>query len=172
LEFEEIRRCLDVSVAHSVTIDVVEVSEAPGNLRAITIHSDNRVTIEFQRCAEYIVDDWEGGGLKYVGRYDSLESAVQDLQLYLDKPVREWRNYTRERYEPVITAEADSSANWAYFENLVREGKMLLPEHGRFEIAGVHWRHVRRYGTYRPDKLLEEQELTLREGGFEPDDDS
>jgi hypothetical protein len=171
MDQDEVQRYLDTSIAHSVTIDVREIAEAPGHLRTITIHAGIQVTIEFQKCSEYIEGDWEGGGLKYVGQYDALEEAVRDLEGYLATPIGKWRNYTRERYEPLMVTEADSTENLAYFENQVRQRSIPLPEHGGFVLAGIHWRHIQRYGEYRPDKLLEEQDLMLREQGIEPGDD-
>jgi hypothetical protein len=163
MDHDEIQRYLDVSSAHSVTVDVQEVSEAPGNLRTITIHRDIRVAIEFQKCSEYASADWEGGGLKYVGKYSALLDAVLSLEEFLGRAVREWVNFTREPYEPAVLEEPDPAANLAYFERLVRENNMVLPRGGGFQLAGIYWRHVQRYGTYRPDKLLEEQELTLKD---------
>jgi hypothetical protein len=160
---EEVRRYLDVSLAHSIVIDVREVGEAPGYLRSITIHRDYCVTIEFQKCSEYIEGDIEGSGLKFVGEYDTLENAIGDLEEFVGQTVEKWVNYTEERYLPVIVVESEPAKNLEYFEHLVRINAIPLPERGRFQIAGIYWRHVRRYGEYRPDKLLEEQELLLAE---------
>jgi len=171
MDYEELKRYVEVSIAHSITVDVRAVPDAPGNVRTTTIHSDYRVTIEFQKCSEYVSGDFEGGGLKYVGQYETLDDAVRALEKYLASPVRQWRNYTRERFEPVLLAEPDSAANLAYFERIVRERRISLPGRGRFRLAGVHWRHVERYGEYRGDKLIEEQELTLRERDIESESD-
>jgi hypothetical protein len=169
MDYDEIRRYLDVSLAHSISIDVRDVLEAPGNVRTVTIHRDARVTIEFQKSTEYSGGDYEGSGLKYVGKYDSVDDAVRGLEKYLARPMHEWRNYTRDRYDPVVKHESPPAENLAYFEGLVRERKMPLPEGGNFQLAGIYWRHIQRYGEYRQDKLIEEQDLTLTEHGFDPD---
>jgi Uma2 family endonuclease len=50
---DEIELAMDVGLDHSIVIDVREVIEAPGNLRTVTIHQGNSVTIEFERCEDY-----------------------------------------------------------------------------------------------------------------------
>jgi hypothetical protein len=171
MERDELQRYLDVSIAHSVTVDIEEVGEAPGCLRSITIHRDGRVTIEFQRCGEYLEGDFEGGGLKYVGKYPSIDDAIADLENYLSRPLAAWRNYTCDPHNPLRVAEPDPEANTAYFEGLVRNGAMRLPHGGDFQLAGIYWRHIQRYGEYRRDKLQEEQDLNFRERGILVDDD-
>jgi hypothetical protein len=171
MDYDEVRRYCDASLAHSITIDVREVAEAAGNLRTVTIHDDHSVTIEFQRCADYVQPDPEGGGLKYVGKYESLEAAVLDLEEYLEKAVVAWSNFTSTPYEPRVLDEPDPQANVAYFESLVRARAMRLPVRGAFEIAGIYWRHVALWGEYRRDRLGEETEISLRERGVSEDGD-
>jgi hypothetical protein len=50
---DEITRYLDVSPAHSITIDVREVDEAPGWVRTV-IHTASSTTIEFLKGSEYL----------------------------------------------------------------------------------------------------------------------
>jgi hypothetical protein len=162
MDRDEIFRYLHASLAHSITVDVMEVSEAPGNVRTITIHNDDRVTIEFQKSQEYVEGGDESGGLKYYAPYPELEEAIQDLEEYLGRPVEEWGNFTSQRYEPMVLEEPDPAANFRYFEDLVRRKLIKLPRLGKYELAGIHWRHIALYGEYRPDKLREEAEARLR----------
>lgn len=142
-------------------VDVREVAGVAGYLRTVTIHRGNRVTIEFQLVTEYLSGDMEGGGLKYISAYDELPEAVRDLEDFLNAPISAWRNFTRQPLE-VLPAEAESAPpENEYFENLVRANGVQLPRAGHYRIAGIYWRHIARYGQYREDKLLEEQEEDL-----------
>lgn len=161
MDLSEIARYLNVGLAHSVTIDVREIEAAPGVLRVVTIRRGNSVTIEYEPALEYVTGDFEGGGLKYVASYDTLEDAVRDLEEYLGTPVEGWRNFTRNPYEPTIVEQPDALKNQQFFEAQVRARSIALPRRARYDIAGIHWRHIERYGEYRPDKLLEEAELAL-----------
>ncbi len=171
IEAHRVARYPDVSLAHSVVVDVLEVAEAPGNLRTITIHDGLDVTIEFETCTAYLESDIEGGGLKYVGHYDTIDDAIADLEDYLGTPVQEWINFTENPYEPTISSEPDPAKNLRYFEDLVRQRRMILPKRGGFELAGIYWRHIELFGEYRKDKLKEEWEHHLRKRGISVDDD-
>jgi len=164
----EIGRYLYASLAHSITVDVVEIEEASGTLRTVTIRNDLSVTIEFPPALEYVTGDFEGGGLKYRAIYDRLEDIVDDLQDFLGKPIAEWRNFTESPYEPSVVEAPDPMKNLAFFEDQVRTGKVRLPRKGRYRLAGIHWRHIELYGEYRQDKLGEETELAIQEY---PDED-
>lgn len=94
MDANEVRRFLDVSLAHSIIVDAQEIAQAPGNLRTVTLHRENGVTIEFQSCLSHAQGNSEGGGLKYVGEYGSLDELIFDLERYLCKPVTAWSNHT------------------------------------------------------------------------------
>lgn len=171
MDRDEVRRYLDVSLVHSIVIDVQEVPEAPGTLRSIMIHEDQDVTIEYQTCAEYVTGDSEGGGLKYIGHYDAMDELVEDIEEYLGKPIEQWHNFTATPFEPEILSEPNPEQNLRYFEDLVRDRRLSLPRRGEFEVAGIHWRHIELFGEYRPDKLMEEMEHHLKKHGIPLDDD-
>lgn len=168
MDLDELRRYLDVSLWHSVVVDVRELPEAPGFLRTVTVRQGYRVTIVYEKCSEYI-DGTGEGWIKYIGKYNALEVLVEDLAQYIGKPIAEWQNYTRDPYEPKVLDEPDHAANMNYFEDMVRSRRMALPPRGDFKHAYVEWRHIERYGEFRQDKLAEEQDLWLREHNTDPD---
>lgn len=175
MDFKEIERYILAGASHSVCVHAVEVDEAPGCLRTITIHrADDAirggmvtpVTIEFEDCEAYVDQDFEGGGLKYCGVYPSLEKAVDDLEEFLGMPVSQWHNFTREPLEPRFATQSNWEANLAYFEDLVRSNAVELPKGAGYRIQGAHWRHIAKYGRFRPDKVFEEQEEELSVSRF------
>lgn len=170
MDANEVRRYLDVSLGHAIVVDVQEVVDAPGNLRTITIHRGNGVTIEFQSCADYVQGNDEGGGLKYVGEYGTLDELILDLEAYLGKAVTDWSNYTLNPYEPKMVDDAEPAATLKHFEDLVRRRLTALPAHGGFELAGIYWRHIDLFGEYRPDLLGEETKIALRKRGVPEED--
>ncbi len=170
LNSTEIERLLNVSLVHSVEVDVREVNEAPGNLRTVTIYEDH-VTIEFETCVDYVHGTGEGYGLKYTGQYETFDECIRSLEDYLGKRMSEWSNYTETPYEPKILDQPDPAANQRYFEGLVRDRKMRLPTGGDFHLAGIYWRHLELFGEYRPDRLEEEQEIALRKRGVLPEEE-
>lgn len=54
----------------------------------------------------------------------------------------------------------------------MRARTMPLPPNGHFQIGTIYWRHVQRWGEYRPDMLEEEQRLYFLERGIDLDDES
>jgi hypothetical protein len=164
----EIERHLHAGRGHSVVVDAREVDEAPGNVRLVTIHRGNRVSIEYDQARAYVEGDFEGGGLKYVAQYGSLDELLSDLEDFLGAKVEAWTNYTAAPLVPKTLDDPDGLASRAMFEDLVRRSAVPLPPRGKYELAGIHWRHVARYGEYRPDKAFEEQEERL--GGYDDDE--
>lgn len=167
MDRQELERYLHISRSHSVVIDVTEVVGAPGILKIVTVHQGNSVSIEFEKARAYVEGDMEGGGLKYVARYPDMDVLIQDLEEYLDRPLEECRNFTAEPLVPPVLDEPDPVRNMEYLEGLVRQQLVRLPRRGQYQLAGVYWRHIAKYGTYRPDKLLEEQDehLALSKNG-------
>jgi hypothetical protein len=170
MDRSEIERYVDVSIAHSITIDVCDWKPAPGYVRTITVYRNNRVMIEFQKAHEYVTRDWEGAGLRYVGQYADLDSLVCDLQHFLARSLAEWKNYTAAPYTPKVLNEPDPEANNSYFENAVRRDTICLPGGGSFEVAGAYWRQIRDYGIFRPEKLAEDTDELLRRRGIDPNE--
>jgi hypothetical protein len=168
MDTQEIQRLLDVSVAHSVVVDVRECPEAPGNLRIVTIYQDYGVCIEFDRTQAYVDGDIEGSGPKYIAKYEDLDSLVSDLEGYLGMPVGSWTNFTAMPYVPNVGEAFDFAKSLTYFEDIVRRGAVQLPQGARYRQAVPYFRHIAKYGAFRKDKVFEEQE---EEFGFESDDD-
>jgi len=157
----DIERYLHARLGHSVIVDVREVEDAPGNVRTVTIHRDYKVTIEYETSKSYAEGESEGGGLKYIGQYLSLDDLIVDLEEYLEAKMQQWRNFTSEPLSPASLDDPDSVKSQQYFEDLVRRRAVPLPRGVSYKLAGVYWRHISKYGEYRQDKLLEEQEDEL-----------
>ena len=162
MDLAEIQRYLSASRGHSVCVHVCEVPEAPGYLRTVMIHDDLAVTIEYDDCKTYVEQDCEGGGLKYVGKYDTLSKLVEDLELWLGLPVDRWTNHTAEPFSPAHLDNAEPEANQKFFEDLVRSNSVSLPS-GRYEIAGIYWQQIARHGDYSLERAFEEQEEEFRQ---------
>lgn len=161
MNFEDIRRTINVGLHHSIEVDAREVAEAPGTLKTVTIHRPSSASIEFERCEDYARGEGEGAGLKYVAQYSTLEDLVRDLEEYLESPMESWRNYSLQPLVPECLQEPDYDSNMKFFESLVRDKKMHLPPGASYELAGIYWRHIDMYGEYRPDKLGEETDIAL-----------
>lgn len=157
----EIERALEVGHAHSMVIDVREVAEAPGTLRKVTLYRACRVEVEFERCEDYVNDNGEGAGLKYIGTYPGFDSMVSDLEQYLGRKVDTWRDLSPHEFVPSTLVDPAPAATLAFFEAKVRNGEHDIPVRGRFELAGIHWRHVALFGKYRPDKLGDEVDVVI-----------
>jgi hypothetical protein len=158
----QIEQYLNVGRGHSVVIDARELEDVPGNMRKVTIHRGNRVTIEYDKARAYAEGDSEGGGLKYVAEYPEMDVLLADLEEYLGSMIEEWSNFTESPLVPTTLDDPDPVKSLRYFEDLVRRSAVPLPQRGTYELAGVYWRHIAKYGEYREDKLLEEQEEELR----------
>ena len=69
------------------------------------------MTIEFEKCMDYVHRTGEGAGLKCVGHYEAIDECVRSLEVYLGKRVSAWSNSTATPYEPQILNEPDPAAN-------------------------------------------------------------
>jgi len=165
MDKNEIERYLDVSLGHSIIVDVSIVDGAPGFLRTVTIHQGNSVTIEFEKARSYLECNSEGAWLKYIAQYRDLDELTKDLEEFLGKPVRMWSNFTAEPYTLAVQEEPDPAAVKKFFEDAVRQNAISLPCRVEYKIASPYWRHIAKYGEFREDKIWEEQEehLGLRE---------
>jgi hypothetical protein len=162
MDREQIERYLNGGRGHSVVVDARDVEGAPGNVRTVTIHRGNRVTIEYDKASAYVAGDCENGGLKYVAEYPDLDELLADLEAFLGAKVQRWGNFTKSPLAPTVLDDPEPEKSLRYFEDLVRRRGVPLPTRGNYELAGVYWRHIAKYGEYREDKLLEEQDEELR----------
>jgi hypothetical protein len=157
MDRSELKQYLDVAAGHSVVVDVREVPGLPGIVRTITVHRDQSVTIEYDRARAYVEGEIEGYGPKLIAKYDALDALVEDLAGFLSMPIEQWRNYSKERFEPAVLDDPDPAQTMTAFEDMVRTRSIPLPEKGRYEFASPYWRHILKYGQYRPDMVFEEQ---------------
>lgn len=167
MDKEELVRYLDASIAHSIVVDVRELDSVPGILRMVTIHRDLSVSIEYMPSSVYLEGSPEGGVLKYMGTFESVDEAVNTLEVFLETPLDGWKNYTAEPYSPSIEPPVENAT--AILEELVRRKSIKLPAKGDFDYSSVYWRLIGKFGEYRPDKVLEEQGAWYREHGFDVD---
>lgn len=160
----EIVRYLAVAHGHSIVVDVRRVEGVPGVLRAITIHQDNTVTIEFDRAVAYAEGDSEGWGPKYIGRYDGLPKLIDSLERYLGCPAASWANYTATPFVVEEVDEAfDAEAAHAHFVELIRGRQLQLPEGASYCFGDAYWDHIERFGEYREELAFEDQEARWKD---------
>lgn len=145
-----------------VVVDVRPVEGAPGHVRTVTLHRALRVTIEYQRSREYVDNDSEGGGPKYTATYASLDELLRDLEHFLGTPMEAWQNFSSNPFVPPVLEDPDPGKSLGFFEELVRNARVPLPSGALFEPADLYFRHVAKYGRYRPDLLEEEEAESLR----------
>jgi hypothetical protein len=157
MENDELERYLNVGRHHSVVVDVREFPEMAGIVRVVTVGQGNEVTIEYDLSRAYVEGDIEGSGPRYMASYQTLEMLIDDLSDFLGKSPQSWRNYTNEPFVPTLLDVPDASAAWKHLEQLVRTNAVPLPRKSTYEQASIYWRHIAKYGVYRPDKLLEEE---------------
>jgi hypothetical protein len=100
MDRSELKQYLDVVAGHSIVVDVRGV--LPGIVRAITVHREQSVTIEYDRARAYVEGETEGYGPKLIAKYDALDALVEDLAGFLSMPIEQWRNYSKERFEPSV----------------------------------------------------------------------
>jgi hypothetical protein len=65
---------------------------------------------------------------------------------------------------PTILDELTPPENQRYLEDLIRRGALPLPSEGNYRLGGIYWRHIAKYGAFRPDRLFEEQDEHLASG--------
>ena len=148
MQRSDIERYLLAARGHSIIVDARELAAVPGVVRTITIHRENRVTIEFDRSLTYFDGDGEGWGPKYLAAYADLEDLIADLEDFLGQKLEAWRNYTAEPFIPSTLVEPGLSGQ-QYFEDLVRRDAVELPRKGGFEHTDIYWRRVAKRGESR-----------------------
>lgn len=120
---DEIKTYTSLGRNHSVCIDISFVAEIPGVLRHIEIYRNNLVWICFK---SYGLDE---GGASYKGKFSSLEDLVLALELYLNNPISEWKNYSKTGEYPEKIRFDPIEMNYKTF--LLVTSK-LLPKQGDF----------------------------------------
>lgn len=161
---KEIEAYLDVCGGYFAVVDVREVAEAPGTVRTVTVWKEGAVRIEYLGARAYVSGSDEGGvGLTYKAAYRSLGDALDALCVYLGAEVEAWANYRQTPLVPRVLDDVNPEKTRLYFEGLVRDGRVALPAGARFVLTDVYWRHIAKFGRYRKDKLLEEQDEFLEE---------
>jgi hypothetical protein len=157
MDVNELERVLRVAGGHSIIIDARLAVEAEGYVRLTQIHEDASVTIEFVRAADYSFGE-DDGALKLVGEFPDVRAAAACLERFLGKPIAAWRDFSA---SPLELADNMPAADLPKLEELVKARAVPVPTDGRFYLAGIHWRHLERYGEYRHDKWEEEQQEFL-----------
>ncbi|MDQ3031640.1 MAG: hypothetical protein M3Y87_04425 [Myxococcota bacterium] len=129
------------------------------------------MTIEYPSAAEYISGDFEGDGLRFIGKYGNRDDAIRDVEEFLGRDIRGWRNYDEQPHTPTAVIETPfSDDSVAYFERLVRQRSVTLPRSAEFSVGGIYWEHIALWGEFREDRLGEETELRLRARGIVDDE--
>lgn len=149
---DDIRRILLLGDPKAVVVSVSDVTEAPGNVRTVTIRKVSRVEIEFESARQYLEGSWEGG-IKLVGHYETLDATIDDLIDFLG-PLSSWTNHTHQKFQPLRLDEPDADSNAAWFERAVREGLFETPRGTSYEFSDPYWRQIRDFGHFRPELLL------------------
>ena len=155
MKFEEIRRYVNVSRAHSIGVDARDVHGLSGWMRLVTICWPAMIRIEYLTAEDYLNCNLTGG-LRYIGQYATLEAAVDDLQIFLGTNIESWRNYTSEPHEPTQVRELQPDANTRFLIAAVHERTLELPTGTSYRQGDFYWRQIEAFGEFRPDEFAPE----------------
>lgn len=164
MDYHKIEECLLGRVPHSVITDICDLEGVPGWLRIITVYPGLSVWIELLPAHAYLDGSWrDTSGLRYIAEYQELGALVADLEQYTGRRIGSWVNYNDNAYEPRFADELDPAANAEMVHHAVRERSFPLPRGAVYRQGDLYWRHIERYGEFRPDKLEEEEQQDGRD---------
>jgi hypothetical protein len=128
MDRQEIESALATGAGRQVCILLDRPGEVPGYVRAISIHSRNRVQIAFE------VEGLDEGGAYFWATYKSLDLAIAALEEFLQLPVSEWRR-------PSLDPRADDRAapDHAALAAAIRTGSLRFPADAEFKLESPYW---------------------------------
>lgn len=134
MTLDELRQVLALTPNHSILLDIRLSSEFPGYVRSVELCEDLRICVSFE---VYGLDE---GGAYYWGTYFSLESAVRDLEVYLETSLVEWSGESADSYPPQPQSlNEELKIGHASLKDAISERRVALPKQGAFELRSSYW---------------------------------
>lgn len=99
----------------------------------------------------------EGEGIRWGAISDNLDFIIENLELFVKKPVSEWTNYTRMGLQPyyaskIVTHEHYQNS-YKVFDEKYKNGKLLLPKGLQFKLQTPEGGALKNQSKYqRPNK--------------------
>ncbi|MFC4314070.1 hypothetical protein ACFPN2_33665 [Steroidobacter flavus] len=94
-------------------------------------HTTYHVSVEFEPLT--LVE--QGEGVRWGTSSDDLESIIQGLESFIQKPLGEWTHQTKiEFYDSEIVTNEHYQNSWNVFRDKYQNGKLLLPKGLQFTL--------------------------------------
>jgi hypothetical protein len=90
MDRNELFNYIELGRLYGVRVDVRLTPEYPGYIRVVGFHRYNEVIIEF-----YALGTEEEAAIELVGKYASLEQAINSIENYLGMPIEKWTNFNK-----------------------------------------------------------------------------
>lgn len=113
-------------------IDISLSNDLPGFVRKVIIWKDLQVTIKFDNYG------YDEGGIYYVGNFESLDELVENIEVYLEKPISAWENFSQTGNYPERRSEFSISGDT--IKEKIRQGNISLPNKGSFFLTSGYWK--------------------------------
>lgn len=138
MNVEEIERYLASSSSRSICVDRCMSEKYPGFVRDITISNPSDVIVEFN------VHGFDEGGLQLRLHYLNLTDLIQEVALFLGKPIEKWANHNRTGWYPNAPDDSiDFDVSGNSLKNDLSRGALELPAGWLSQtIPSDYWRSL------------------------------
>ena len=136
LDIEKIGNYLDNSSNKSVQVDI-SISAYPGFVREVKL-TPSGVYVS------YFPWGLNEAGVKFLGKYVSLDSLVKCLEDFIGKPVNQWFNYKKyDGYpEEIPITEEKIKESYCLLEKDIKDKSIKLPDGIVFECVDSSYGHL------------------------------
>jgi hypothetical protein len=105
--------------------------EYPGFVRSIIFREGNSVSVEFE---QYGFDE---AGAYFNAKYQSLDAAIDAVEIFLGSPIESWQNYNKTGNYPEEPYQLDASDGYAKLVEAIRNDIVPLPRGSRFSLQNA-----------------------------------
>jgi hypothetical protein len=128
---DEVYRYICVGSSKSVCVDIRLMPEYPGFVRSIIFREGNSVSVEFE---QYGFDE---AGAYFNAKYQSLDAAIDAVEIFLGSPIESWQNYNKTGNYPEEPYQLDASDGYAKLVEAIRNDIVPLPRGSRFSLQNA-----------------------------------
>ncbi len=121
---EEVVGHITLGRNNSVCVDISHVPELPSFVRHVAIYRNHVVWVSFYNYG------YDEAGIRRQGVFESLDELIEELEIYLQKPLAEWHNFTKSGNYPEPIEVNSPKLSWSEIESIAAS---LFPKKGNFK---------------------------------------
>lgn len=131
----EISKYTRLGKYRAICVDKRLLSEYPGVIQETWITRDNRVQIRF---ADRYVEETDEAAVDFYFDYDNEADLIQAIELFIQKPLKNWSNYTNIKLE--FPSDSSLETSWKKLKVDYVNRKLGFPTGWINFVADQYWK--------------------------------